>query len=151
MHTGAFDVATVDTAVGPFTVITEDDDVLAAGFTTDHQRLLDLVHPDLLPGGTDRPQPSHSPDVYLRPRLGGPVVAAVERYFDGDLTALDEVSLRFAGGDFQQRAWRAMREVPPGQVISYGELARRAGAEGWEAARAAGQACARNPNSLFVP
>ncbi|MEA3215954.1 MAG: methylated-DNA-[protein]-cysteine S-methyltransferase, partial [Acidimicrobiia bacterium] len=97
------------------------------------------------------PHPAHRPDVCLRPRPGGPVVAAIERYLAGQLTALSEVTLRSAASDFQQRAWKAMRQVPPGEVISYGELARRAGAQGWEAARAAGQACARNPNSLFVP
>jgi methylated-DNA-[protein]-cysteine S-methyltransferase len=120
-------------------MFSRDDVVLAAGFTTDHDRLVDLIDPALRPAGP------------LRARHGGPVAAAVERYLNGHLTALDEVTLRWAGGPFQQRAWTAMRQVPAGSVISYGELARRAGADGWEAARAAGQACARNPNSLFVP
>lgn len=44
---------------------------------------------------------------------------------------------------------RAMQSIRPGQTISYAELARRAGRPA--AARAAGQACARNPLPLFVP
>lgn len=133
------DRATVETPVGPFTILSADDVVLCAGFTPDQDRLLDLINPALRPS---RP---------LRAIRGGPNVAAVERYLSGDLGALDDVTLRWAGSPFHQRAWAVMRQVPPGSVISYGELAQRAGADGWEGARAAGQACARNPISLFVP
>ena len=42
-----------------------------------------------------------------------------------------------------------MREIPRGEVVTYGELAALAGAPG--AARAAGSFCARNRLGLFVP
>jgi methylated-DNA-[protein]-cysteine S-methyltransferase len=53
------------------------------------------------------------------------------------------------GGPFAVRAWVAMRKLRRGQVISYAELASRAGSP--RALRAAGQACARNDIPLFIP
>jgi len=50
---------------------------------------------------------------------------------------------------FQRRVYQAAREVEPGRVMSYGELAARAGSPG--ASRAVGQAMARNPFPLAVP
>jgi methylated-DNA-[protein]-cysteine S-methyltransferase len=51
--------------------------------------------------------------------------------------------------DFLGRCARALREIPRGEVVTYGELAALAGAPG--AARAAGTFCARNRLGLFVP
>lgn len=50
---------------------------------------------------------------------------------------------------FHQRVYAHAREIPPGSTVTYGELARRLGAPG--AARAVGQALARNPFSILVP
>ncbi len=72
----------------------------------------------------------------------------VRRYFDGDFAA-PIPALALAGTRFQLRIWEVTRQIPPGDVISYGELAARAGSP--RAARAAGSAMARNPVPLFVP
>ncbi len=86
----------------------------------------------------------------VRPRTIVPFVRDVlERYADGDLDALDEVSVTQPGGPFQQRAWRAMREIRGGNVDTYAGLAARAGIPG--AARAAGTVCAQNLVAPFVP
>ena len=73
-------------------------------------------------------------------------------YFDGDASALARVSWSLdgaAGGDgFQARVWRALADVPVGQTISYGEMAKRAGEPG--AAQAAGVALNRNPIPLVL-
>lgn len=50
---------------------------------------------------------------------------------------------------FIRRVLTALRRVPRGRTIGYGELAARAGSPG--AARAAGSSCARNPVPLWVP
>jgi methylated-DNA-[protein]-cysteine S-methyltransferase len=78
-----------------------------------------------------------------------PVAAAVERYFAGEAAALDDVPVRQPGGSFARAAWEQLRHVTPGEPITYAELARRAGSPG--AARAAGQACARNLVAPFIP
>lgn len=79
----------------------------------------------------------------------GELSAAVRRYFDGDLTAIDDLPVEQPGGDFRQAAWKAMRAVPPGETISYAELAARSGNPA--AVRAAGSACARNMVAVIVP
>ena len=54
-----------------------------------------------------------------------------------------------SGTRFQQRVWRQIARIPYGRVITYGELARRAGCPG--GARAAGQATGSNPLGIIVP
>lgn len=53
------------------------------------------------------------------------------------------------GTPFQQKVWRAISLIKPGETISYGELAVAAGSPG--GARAAGHACHRNPLALIIP
>lgn len=53
------------------------------------------------------------------------------------------------GTPFQQRVWKVLATIPPGYVISYGELARRAGQP--TAARAVAQACGANPVPVLIP
>jgi len=70
-------------------------------------------------------------------------------YFNGDIAALNSISVRQPGAPFSQAAWKAMRRVKGGSVISYSELADRAGSP--EAVRAAGSACAKNAIVIVVP
>lgn len=77
------------------------------------------------------------------------VADAIAAYLDGDLDALTKVRTRQSGGDFAQAAWRAMTRVRAGRVISYADLAAKAGSP--LAVRAAGSACARNLVAPFVP
>ncbi len=81
-----------------------------------------------------------------------PVLAAaarqLEAYFAGDLTSFD-LPLSTEGTSFQQTVWTSLREIPYGETISYGELARRIGQP--SASRAVGLANGRNPVSIVVP
>ncbi|MFM8693797.1 MAG: methylated-DNA--[protein]-cysteine S-methyltransferase [Actinomycetota bacterium] len=70
-------------------------------------------------------------------------------YFDGDLRALDGIKVDQEGEKFSQSAWRVMRKIPPGKMLTYADLAKRAGSK--DAVRAAGSACARNLIALVVP
>lgn len=76
------------------------------------------------------------------------VRAMLEGRDPGGCPRLDE-SVLHAPPPFRRAAWRALRGIPRGTTITYGELARRAGRPG--AARAAGGACGANPLPLFVP
>src|SRR5207245_10568123 len=51
--------------------------------------------------------------------------------------------------DFQWRVWRALRQIPPGQTRSYGEVAEMI--EQPRAVRAVARACATNPVALVIP
>lgn len=53
------------------------------------------------------------------------------------------------GSAFQQRVWRALREIPPGETASYSEIAERIGAP--KAVRAVAGACAANLIAVAIP
>ena len=69
-------------------------------------------------------------------------------FFGGAADDFDDVELDLDDG-FYGDCQRALRAVPRGEVVTYGELAALAGAPG--AARAAGSFGARNRIGLFVP
>jgi methylated-DNA-[protein]-cysteine S-methyltransferase len=72
------------------------------------------------------------------------------RFFDGDTGALDRIVLDLSNcPPFFGAAWKACRRIPPGETRSYAWLAAAAGRP--RAARAAGQAMARNPWALIIP
>ncbi len=77
------------------------------------------------------------------------VADELKRYFAGEKVqfrcAIDER----LGTPFKRDVWRAVAAVPYGQVVSYGEVARRVGKPG--AARAVGNAMATNPVPIIVP
>jgi methylated-DNA-[protein]-cysteine S-methyltransferase len=83
---------------------------------------------------------------------GGPARAAVralERYFEGDLEALEGIACDGAGTDFQKAVWSQLRKISPGRTASYGEVARAIGRP--KAVRAVGAANGQNPIGLVVP
>jgi methylated-DNA-[protein]-cysteine S-methyltransferase len=69
-------------------------------------------------------------------------------YFGGERADFD-VPLALDGTQFQNRVWQALQEIPYGETISYGELARRTGKS--SAARAVGLANGSNPIAVIVP
>lgn len=72
----------------------------------------------------------------------------LDEYFAGGRRVFD-VPLSLHGTPFQLAVWRALQEIPYGETISYGELARRVGNP--KASRAVGMANHRNPVSILVP
>jgi O-6-methylguanine DNA methyltransferase len=70
-------------------------------------------------------------------------------YFDRRLQKFDS-AIEFSGTNFQKRVWTALLSIPYGQVISYGELARRL-KKPTEASRAIGSANGANPLPIVVP
>ncbi len=69
-------------------------------------------------------------------------------YLQGTRTTFD-LALAPTGTSFQRRVWKGLTDIPYGQVVSYGELARRIGMPG--AARAVGQANGANPIPIVIP
>ena len=76
------------------------------------------------------------------------VIAQLEEYFAGQRLEFD-LPLAPRGTEFQRRVWHALREIPYGKTISYGELARRIGNP--SASRAVGLANGANPLPILVP
>ena len=75
-------------------------------------------------------------------------VRQLDEYFRKERTVFD-VPLLFAGSDFQKRVWRLLLDIPYGQTISYGEMARRLGMP--TAVRAVANANGANAISIFAP
>lgn len=72
-----------------------------------------------------------------------------QAYWRGALQVFDLPLDLSAGTPFQQAVWRALCDIPHGQTLGYGELARRLGQP--RAVRAVGAAVGRNPLSVVVP
>lgn len=61
----------------------------------------------------------------------------------------DPLPIALYGTPFRRQIWRALIDIPFGQTVKYGELAKRAGHP--KAARAVGAAVGANPISWFIP
>lgn len=69
-------------------------------------------------------------------------------YFRGERQVFD-LPLQPKGTPFQLADWQALREIPYGETVSYGDIARRIGRP--KAFRAVGMANHSNPISIIVP
>ncbi|HMC69057.1 MAG TPA: methylated-DNA--[protein]-cysteine S-methyltransferase [Mycobacteriales bacterium] len=125
--------AAVASPMGDLSLLVHDDVLVAAGFGIPEEQHARLRTPPPLRRVNDL----------------GPFTAALSAYFDGNLTAMDDLPVHQPGGPFRQAAWKVMREIPAGTTITYGELAVRVGSP--LAARAAGSACAINLIAPVVP
>ncbi|WP_415921252.1 methylated-DNA--[protein]-cysteine S-methyltransferase [Tateyamaria sp. SN6-1] len=67
-------------------------------------------------------------------------------YDAGTGTGFD-LPLHVAGGDLQRAVCQAMRDIPHGDTVTYGDIARALGVS----AQAVGQACGRNPIPIIIP
>jgi len=77
-------------------------------------------------------------------------IGEAERYFGGARIDFTKIALDLAGADpFRRSIYAALRAISWGETVTYGELARRAGAPG--AAQDVGVAMARNPVPLIIP
>jgi len=72
----------------------------------------------------------------------------LKEYFAGKREDFD-LPLEPSGTEFQRTVWKHLRDIPYGQTISYGELAKRVGNP--KASRAVGAANGRNPLPIVVP
>jgi len=78
--------------------------------------------------------------------LARQAVEQIERYFS-EASATFELPLAPVGTAFQRRVWQAICEIPPGAVVTYGQLARQLGS----VPRAVGQACGANYFPIVIP
>ena len=130
-------VATVSTPIGPLEVVTKGG--ILCGITFEGR------------GASTR--------AWMERRFGemaieqhdslGEVTDRISAYFAGDVGAVDALPVDTGGTTFQRRIWEALRTIPPGKTISYGELASKI----WRpsACRAVGTAAGRNPIPIVLP
>lgn len=77
------------------------------------------------------------------------VSQALDRYFAGEIAALNEIQWAAAGTPFQQSVWTALTTIPVGATTSYGAIAAKIGIP--KAVRAVGTANGANPIAIVVP
>jgi methylated-DNA-[protein]-cysteine S-methyltransferase len=144
-------IAEIETPLGPFTLALEGETLHAAAFS-------DHFAPRLEPltrrfGSLPRPEAAPAA-----------LAARFAAYWAGDLGALDAIAVDLGGTPFQARVWSALRRIPAGRTVSYGELAEevsRLAAPRERAtarpsgplslARAVGAANAANPVAIVIP
>ena len=129
-------IASTTTPVGTLNLIADGDLLLGANLSSIRALKAGL---DSIYKGSD-----------FKERRKIPVISdLIEDYFDGDLNAISEIKVSQPGGAFSQAAWKSMRRIRAGKVISYADLAKNSGNP--KAVRAAGSACAKNAIMLVVP
>lgn len=129
-----------DTPIGRMIIVADDSGNLRAVDWTDHrermQRFLRLHY------GKDGFTLSAA-------KNPGGLSDAMKRYFAGDMSVLDKLPVKTAGTPFQREVWQALRRIPCGKTLSYGELAQKIGRP--RAVRAVGLANGSNPIGVVVP
>jgi methylated-DNA-[protein]-cysteine S-methyltransferase len=120
----------VDSPIGPLTLVARDG-VLIGLYMREHRH-----RPDAATFGDE----SAEDLMTVAEQLG--------EYFAGERTSFD-LPMDAIGTSFQRTVWSALRDIPYGQTISYGQLAARIGRP--TASRAVGLANGRNPLSIVVP
>jgi methylated-DNA-[protein]-cysteine S-methyltransferase len=78
----------------------------------------------------------------------------LSRYFVGEKPAVSDLPLAPAGGDFRKGVWDILCEIPYGEVITYGDVAKKiAKSMGRESmsSQAVGGAVGHNPISIIIP
>jgi methylated-DNA-[protein]-cysteine S-methyltransferase len=78
----------------------------------------------------------------------------IDRYFDGKKPDISELPLAPVGGEFRQAVWSILCEIPYGEVITYGEIAKKMAAKMNResmSSQAVGGAVGHNPISIIIP
>lgn len=78
----------------------------------------------------------------------------LDRYFKGEKPDISELPLAPNGGDFRQEVWSILCEIPYGECITYGDIAKKiAKKRGKEkmSSQAVGGAVGHNPISIIIP
>ncbi len=131
------EVTTMESPVGPLVLGARSGRVCLVAFGSDADTVIRRLEGHV--GAMERVE---------HPDPGG-AVSVLDRYFAGDIEAIDDLDLDPIGTEFQRSVWSALRAVPAGQTTSYREIAAAIDAPG--AVRAVGSANGANPIVVIVP
>ncbi len=129
----------IDTSLGRFFLIWSDKGVTDIIFPGESESLL-----------MKKLRGCRSPHCKQVPLWIQNIVSDIQKLLETGSADLREVPLDMSGiPPFYQKVYNAVKSILPGQIITYGEVARLCGSPG--AARAVGHAMATNPFPLVVP
>jgi methylated-DNA-[protein]-cysteine S-methyltransferase len=130
----------ITTPLGPLWILCDEQFHLRAVEWEEHSdRMVQLLDLHYRAEGYERLQVSNPDGLSTK----------MKAYFEGDLSIIDTLPSATGGTPFQREVWQALRAIPCGQVMHYGQLAELLGRPG--AARAVGAANGSNPVSVVVP
>ncbi len=136
MHS-SFQQGRLESPLGPLLVVTDGKGICGLDYADYESRMLRLLkrrHPTKTM--SDGPVPTK-------------VSEAITAYWDGELTAIDELVVNSGGTEFQESVWSILRQIPHGRTMTYGALANRLGKPA--ASRAVGLANGLNPIAIVIP
>jgi methylated-DNA-[protein]-cysteine S-methyltransferase len=134
--------ATLPTPVGPMLALASDEDLCALEFGSDARmsrleaRLVRFFAAPQVEDGSNA--------IIARTREW------LDAYFAGAAADVQAIPLGALGTRFEQKVWKALRLIPPGETRSYGQVAAQV-ASTVNASRAVGLANGANPIAIVVP
>lgn len=78
----------------------------------------------------------------------------LDRYFRGEKPIINELQLAPIGNEFRQHVWKILCEIPYGETMTYGEIAKKMASimnKKSMSAQAVGNAVGHNPISIIIP
>lgn len=123
--------------IGTIVIVVDNNRLCSLDFEDYTERMLKLLRRRY---GEVRLHPTRDPHGF------GSLIA---RYFAGDYGSLGAIPVTTGGTPFQQQVWNALRDIPVGQTLTYGQLAARIGRP--TGARAVGMTISLNPVALVLP
>ncbi|MBI3795583.1 MAG: methylated-DNA--[protein]-cysteine S-methyltransferase [Deltaproteobacteria bacterium] len=127
----------IDSAIGTILLVSDGENLCAVDYAEYEGRMLTLLERHYR---EFRLQDVTDPQGFS---------SRIHAYLAGDLSCLNCIPVNPGGTVFQQEVWSALRTIPPGSVLSYGELAARLGRP--MSYRAVGMTNALNPVALVIP
>lgn len=73
----------------------------------------------------------------------------IQSVFDNDWSQLSQLKLHVKGTDFQLKVWETLLRIPIGEVVTYGDIAKKL--DNPKASRAIGSAVGSNPIAYLIP
>jgi methylated-DNA-[protein]-cysteine S-methyltransferase len=127
----------ISSVIGTILIVSDGEKLCAVDFADYESRMLQLLEKSY---GQFHLQDVKDPQGFS---------SKIQAYFHGDRMSLVDIPVNTGGSAFQQQVWQALRTIPWGTTISYGELARKIGKP--TAARAVGLANSLNRVAIVLP
>ena len=127
----------IDSALGKILLVSDGERLCALDYAGYENRMMTLLR-------------RRDPDFQLRNTIDPQGFSSLIRaYLAGDIACINRIPVNTGGTAFQQQVWAALRTIPPGTVLTYGELAAKLGKP--TAYRAVGMTNGLNPIAIVVP
>ena len=127
----------IDSPIGTILIVVDGEQLCALDFVDYEQRMMTLLQ--------RRYGPTHLTQVTDPNGFS----SRIRDYLAGDYSCLDAIPVSTGGTAFQQQVWSALRTIPVGTTMTYGELAAKLGRPA--AYRAVGGTNALNPIAIVLP